>query len=566
MPVAVCFAFAVADGLTPVVGAAPFDVLARQLPRLLVARLNGEGDKGLRFFPFLGPVDGQRSFLRLRELLEPSALCELHKQGDVELLVDGLVLQDRLQWRVLDGHSGKERLRLELPFEAKEPLALLSRLEFEMVGLLQWTGRAATPLALTDAALGWYLVLRDEMLRREANLPDVTPDPLRCANECIALASDDDDVQDVVLDYLALLLRRKIEPARVAAAALQLAPALRDPRRLDRLAGLTFAAGEREPAVKLLVDAAILAPTDAELVERAAALAFQLGDNGAVKRAVEAARGAGSVTPKMMAQLAASCDRSGDLERRQELIQELLGCDELPVPVARLVVSFLLEEEQPALARTVLERALALAPDQAMLHFELGRACLMLDDVARAGIAMQRAIELGLQPALHTQAVRMRRLAASPGLWHGSQLVEKALAAGDLGAARDAIRALVRRAASVAESWLMYGVVEHKRGKHRRAERLLRRALDLDADCAEAANRLGVVLLQAGRTAEGTRHLQRANELSPDDTSTLLHLAQATAIEGSQDKANQLVDRAAQLGADPQLVEAVRREVASAVK
>ena len=38
--------------LKPVVGAAPYDVLARQLPRLLVTRLNNGGDRGVRYFPF----------------------------------------------------------------------------------------------------------------------------------------------------------------------------------------------------------------------------------------------------------------------------------------------------------------------------------------------------------------------------------------------------------------------------------------------------------------------------------------------------------------------------------
>ena len=87
---AVVFAFAVEDGLAPVVGAAPYDVLARQIPRILVGQLNGDSDRGVRFFPFLGPVDGARSFLRLREPLDPKALVALHKQEGVDRLVDGV--------------------------------------------------------------------------------------------------------------------------------------------------------------------------------------------------------------------------------------------------------------------------------------------------------------------------------------------------------------------------------------------------------------------------------------------------------------------------------------------
>ena len=78
---AVVFAFAVADGLQPVVGAAPFDVLARQLPRLLVGRINDGGDRGIRFFPFLGTVEGERRFVGLSRRLDPAQLAGLHKQA-----------------------------------------------------------------------------------------------------------------------------------------------------------------------------------------------------------------------------------------------------------------------------------------------------------------------------------------------------------------------------------------------------------------------------------------------------------------------------------------------------
>lgn len=564
MSAAIVFAWAVADGLTPVVGAAPFDVLARQLPRMLVARLNGGDDQGLRFFPFLGPVDDGRGFLRLRQLLEPAALLALHKQPDVTVVADGLLSQDRLVWRALDGETGDVRLQIEVPFDALDPLAVLPRLEFELTGLLGRSGHAGDELRLTGEGLGWYLVLKDDLLRREANLPDPSADPLRAARRAVDVTPHDPELQQLVLDYMALLLRRKQAQQAVAELAIQLAPAVTDASRLERLAGLTFAAGARERAVDLLVEAALLAPERTEVVERAAALAFQAGHDAKVEKVVGAARAAGVETPKMIAQLAASYDRSGNVAGRQGLVEELLGHGRLPVPVARLLVSFLLEESQPGLARTVLERALVEAPDQAMLHFELGRACLMLDDVARASLAFQRALELGLPPTIETQAMRFRRLSIVPGLWHATQLVERAIAAQDLGAACEAARALVRRAADVAETWLMYGIVLHKRGKVRRAERPLRRSLALDPAVAEAHNRLGVVLLQTARVAEGLGHLEKAHELAPADTSTLLHLAQAEALSGCHDEADRRLQQAAGLGADPELVAAVRAEIRSA--
>ena len=120
MPNAVVFAFAVEDGLSPVIGAAPFDVLARQIPRILVGQLNGGGDRGVRFFPFLGPVDGARSFLRLREPLEPKALVALHKQDDggerigsrrtCRALIEAALhsRDEQRRRRLVDGERGQE--------------------------------------------------------------------------------------------------------------------------------------------------------------------------------------------------------------------------------------------------------------------------------------------------------------------------------------------------------------------------------------------------------------------------------------------------------------------------
>ena len=377
-------------------------------------------------------------------------------------------------------------MSIEVPFDPLNPLAVLPRLAFELVSLLGWTGSAAHELQLTGGALGWFLVLKDELLRREANLPETTDDPLRAARQCVETAGTDVDVQQLVLDFLALLLRRGQFREDVAGVARQLAPLLCDPAKIDRLGGLMYAAGDERAAANLVVRAALRSGADSDLVERAASMAFRVGDDEGVAAVVAAARAADSVTPNMIAQLAASYDRVGDLNRRHELVEELLGLEDLAVPVARLVVSFLLEEDQPAIARTVVEAALKKAPDQAMLHYELGRACLLLDDAPRAGLALRRAIELGMPEHLQGQANRLLRLSIVPGLWNGTHLVEKAITSGDLGAALGAVRALVRRVGPVAEAWLMFGIVQHKLGKLRRAERLLCRAVSYHEDCAAA--------------------------------------------------------------------------------
>jgi tetratricopeptide (TPR) repeat protein len=562
MPGPVVFAFAVADGLVPVPGAAPYEVLARQLPRLLVARLNGGHDRGARFFPFLGPIDGKRSFLRPNQLFEPATLVQVHKQGDVPLLSDGLLRGGVLHWRLIGGRDGALRLAIDLPFDPRRPLDVLQRLEFEIADQLGWPGRPLPLPALRDDALGWYLVLKDELLRREANLPEPSADPMRAARRCVELAAADADVQDVVFDFVAHYLRRHERRDECAQVLAPIADTIAgDVARLERLDALLLAAGDPARAATVAARAARCEPDRTELVERAAAQLFKLGRYDELRGIVDLARQRGTASPAALAQLAAACDRTDDHAARAALVRELSGMDDLPVPVARLVVSFLLEEEQPALARAIVERALQKEPGHAMLHFEYGRACLLLDDGPRATVALQQALALGLSGVIAGQARRFLRLSSVPGLWAGMQAIEKAIGDGALTVADTTARALVRRVGRVAEAWFLCGLVQHKLGHGRRAERLLRRAVRYDGESPDAHNRLGILLVSSGRVDEGHRLLARAHELAPNDPSPLLHLAQACSLLGRAQEAEAHVAAAERLGADARIVEAVRREI-----
>lgn len=148
-----------------------------------------------------------------------------------------------------------------------------------------------------------------------------------------------------------------------------------------------------------------------------------------------------------------------------------------------------------------------------------------------------------------------------PGLWPAAQLIEKALAVNDLVAASAAVRALVRRVGPVAEAWYLFGLIQHKLGRLRRAERLLRRAIACDCDSVDACNRLGILLVGSGRLDEGHTLLLRAHALAPHDPSPMLHLAQVCALLGRGDEAERLIGQAEKCGADPQLARAVRAEI-----
>lgn len=563
MPGPVVFAFAVADGLAPVAGAAPFDVLARQLPRLLVARLNGDRDRGARFLPFLGTIGGRRGLLRSNRLLEPQALAQLHQQPDANLLCDAMIDAEGLHWRLIDPTSAEVVFARTMPFDPRKPLEILPRLEFELADRLDWEWRMQPLPKLAGEALGWWLVLKDELLKREANLPDEGFDALRPVRRCVELAAADGDVQQAVCEFLASLLRRGERRADCAPLLATLAAACNEPERLARIDALLLAAGDRDGAAAAACRAARLSPERSELVERAAAQAFQLGRYDDVRDVVGRARERGVASAAALAQLAAVCDRTDDRPARGELMRELVGMDDLPVPVARLVVSFLLEEDQPTLARAIVDRALHKEPGHAMLHFERGRACLLLDDEEQAASSLLRALQAGLAPTFAAQAQRFLRVCAQPGLWRAMQRVERALDDGQIDVAVAAACRLVRAHRNAAEAWRLFGLVAHQRGRLRRAERALRRAIALDANAAEAHDRLGVVLVTLGRLAEGRDCLLQAHALAAHDPSPLLHLAQAEALLGRRDAAEARLQAASQLGADPEVLAAVRRQIAA---
>ena len=72
---------------------------------------------------------------------------------------------------------------------------------------------------------------------------------------------------------------------------------------------------------------------------------------------------------------------------------------------------------------------------------------------------------------------------------------------------------------------------------------------------------MGGGLVSRGNVEAGHQHLQQAHAIAPQESSPLLHLAQACALLGRIDEARQHIAAAELRGADPQMVEAVRREI-----
>ncbi len=554
---AVVFGFAVADGLSPVVGAAPYDVLGRQLPRQLVQMLNGSSDRGVRFLPYLTSTNGQRMFLRLREPLPVATLASLHQRGEVKLLVDGFIGASAVRLRAHDGTTHGVLLDLEIPWVADRPDEALSRMWFELTGLLGW-GEKLQPLPVSGPALSWWLVAKDELLTIEAGM-SASPeaDVLRAARESVALA-DVVAVHEVAFETAVNLLRAGRRRDKVAELLRTIGANTQSLFAMRRAAALLQAAGDERAAAETL-ERVLQRERNPADVESCAATWFRLGDYEKARAVLQDANEKGSLGGAGLAQLAAVADRVGDSALRDGILDQLVAHRDLPAPAARLVGSFLMERERYQDARSVLARASKAYSQDAGVWLDLARACLMLDlqDEARAALH-EAATNAGVDEG-RRDIERLLRLSKVPGLFSGMRVVDATLAKGDARQAIRLARGVVRRSRHAAEAWLFLGVVRQKLRLDRRAEMALRRALTLDDGLAEAHNRLGILLVGRGEVENGHAHLVRAVALSPTDPSPQLHLAQACVLLGRRADAETHLRAAQDLGARPELVDAVRR-------
>jgi len=561
MGLAIVFAFAVADGLPPVAGAAAHEVLARQLPRLLVQLVNRDGDRGLRFFPLLGTHEGRRGFLRATEPLPPATLAAVHRQQGVELLVDGWIHAAGIRLRAHRASDGAERLCLDLPFDPRDPLVVLRRWQFELMGLLGLEGAPAPVPSPEGEALAWWIVGRDEVLALEANLMPAHGDLLRALRECAARAPQSVEVRQLALDLGANLLRAGEKPAAIGSLLTTLASSADVPADFLRKAGeLAIGAGDPESGAALLLRAAHAVPQDHALVERTAGLLYRQRRYDQAAGLLQVVRACGFASDRALAQAAAVADRMGNSALRAELCEELLVREAAEPIVARVLIAYLFEAGRTDAALELSARALEREPGNATLWLERARAQLRRGEADAAVQSIDRVLALGPTAEVRREAERLLGVARAPDLLTTLQEVESSFVAGDRDGALHRARKLVRARGDCAESWLLLGVMRHRMGQHWRAERSLRRAVTLQPDLAEAHNRLGVLLLCKGRAPEGMKSLDRARQLAPTNPSILLHLAQACAMQGRLDEGEQHLADAERLGADPGLLRTVRRD------
>ncbi|MCC6672208.1 MAG: tetratricopeptide repeat protein [Planctomycetes bacterium] len=536
-------------------------VLARQIPRLLVLALNGSGDRGVRFLPFLGMHEGERRFLEPTERLPAEFLLRLAPRALApRLLVDGLLGAERIHCRVLEVASGKACASFEVPFVQERPLAVLGRLAFEVAGALGWQG--APPPPPPEPAPGAALALlaaRDELLAREASLVRAgSGQAVALATRLAHLAPEHPLARETVLDLVARLGAEAGAGATLAAAIQAVCGPSAPAAVRARGATLLLALGETGAAHALFAAVHAAEPADTQAALHLAAAHHAAGDEAAAAAVLLAARGAGNRDPLVAAQLVAAAGPRLEAGQRATLLGELARESDLPAPAARFLAAHLVAEGRGAQALAVIDRSLVHEPRSPGLWLEKGRACLLLDHAEDARAAFLACLDLRPPQSLRAEAVRLARFCARPGLLRELHALEADLAADRHDDALRRARRLVRAHPDVGECWLFLGILRQRRAQLWRAERALRRAVALVPDLGEAHNRLGVVLLARRRYREGYEVLHTAVAKAPELAGPRLHLAQACRFLGRVDEGLEVLAEAERRGGDPAKAAAVR--------
>jgi len=574
LTLAVVYALAVDHSLTSREGTAPLAALSRQLPRLAVQLLNSEQDRGLRFFPFISREGEDRQFFVINDVLPVSSLMRMHGQDpSPRFVIDGCIHADGLRLRIIECQGERVRFDEYLEFDVADPLPAVSRLMFEFTGLMGWTGALPSLPDLERGALVSYLVARDNLLSLEAEL-ESGRDARVISNALDALegAPHEQEVRDVALEIWSRQAAqaaagdgvRSAVAAKVAHGCWAVNVAGLDAEPLSEF--LTQAAAVLEacdqPALALAQyeRAAALCPEKVDAVCRAATMQFDAGRFSAARELLRRTLDLGERDPTVIAQLAVIEENLGHMDSHAELVEELMESPRLQPPMLRVVVSYLLAQHRADEAVSIASDFIEREPGAAGPWFDKGRALVATERYEEAIAAFEGCLCREPAEALRNEAERHLRFARSPELLAEMQGVDDALVDGQLRTALRRARRLVRHYAEIAEAWLFLGVTLLRLHRRGRAERALRRSLELEPGLGEAHNRLGILLVGRGNHREGYEELREAVRLQPREPSAYIHLAQACHYLGMHEEARKALERAERLGGPADAVEAVRRQ------
>jgi tetratricopeptide (TPR) repeat protein len=352
------------------------------------------------------------------------------------------------------------------------------------------------------------------------------------------------------------------EDARQALAkAYELAP---EPPVLYHLATIAYRTDSPAAAGKLLDDALQRWPDDATLKvlaaaatagsgrpERARALLAEVlrddaDDTTALallarlelaedryEAAIEPARASVRGQPSLgRALLVVAMHGTGRLQEDPGLLEAVLADPPDDTWVLVRLAHVLLDVDRPADARTVLDRACALDPEDAEIRRTRGWTNAVLRDYDAAAADLDQAARFGDDPwlvSLRGEVARLRgdpagavelfeQLGDSEPDWVASSLGSALTVLGRYDDARTAYERALRRDPDDVPALCGLGELDFERGGPdgvARAETMLRHALDLQPDSALAHALLAEVMRRTGRLTEAVAGFDRSLELSP---------------------------------------------------
>lgn len=557
----VVYAFAIAEGMRPVVGAPSYGVFARQLPRMVVSALNAQADRGIRFFPLLGPMDGSRRFFDVPELLVPEQLARLHAQGDsVRWICDGRISPSGLRIRIHELPSLRTVLDEEWDFDPLDVLPTARRMLFELSGLLRWEGPLPDLPELSMPTMSYYLVARDDLLSLEANFERAGPGHwLKAIATAVAQCPDSPYVRDLLVDISRRLVAIHEAEEEVRDLLVEACGMIDEPGFLGSAGIILRSAGYHAQAGAIFEVLGRLPPVRADIALQVAGYLFGRGELEQALTHLQQAEAAGMSNARVKCQIMVLLQRCGRFEESARLVEEIATMPELPPPVGRLVASELVDMGRHEAALTLVDGLLQEHADQPGLWLEKARALIHAGRAVEAEAALDQVLNQQPNPALHKEAERLRRFSSCPDVLPELRSLDEALSAGDLPRALDLSLGVTVDYPDLAEGWLFLGVVRQRMEEEQPAIDALEQALRVDPELGEAHNRLGILLVGRGRYQDGYAHIKQAVARMPTDSGPQLHLAQACYYLGQIEEGRKALADAERLGARAETVASVRR-------
>jgi len=332
--------------------------------------------------------------------------------------------------------------------------------------------------------------------------------------------------------YLLGELRRLTGDANGAVVALEHADALQPLRDADsvRLAELYVDAGAEATARARLRRIKPESSEYARAQDVLGVLAAQRGDVGAAResfeRAVAAGTRDGAAVARLAQVLAVEGDAVGAIARYREALA-LGASQDARLGLARALVAT--DDHDAALVELDALLGATQRGETAALARRLRLGLRRRDLEERLERAGQTAMS-GADAALDGASAELEQIAAEePELW---------------------------------EAHFALGLIARRRGDAARAERYLRRVLELWPDQPDALHELGVALLMAERTADALEILDEAARLRPQDAGYLADAGFAQLRAGNLRGARERLVLASELDADDPITQAYLQELA----